>query len=77
MSRKPPSTKLQNEAIKSYNEKVDVWAIGVLLHELVFGRAPFAARTPAATAKNIMRGFDGTFPTRVCLRPFFDTFQKN
>jgi serine/threonine protein kinase len=44
------------------NEKVDVWAVGVLVYELVYGRAPFAAKTPILTCNKIMEGFNGTFP---------------
>ena len=44
------------------DEKIDVWAVGVLVYELVYGKAPFAAKTPVLTCNNIMRGFTGVFP---------------
>lgn len=30
---------------KNYNEKADLWSVGVILYECLFGRAPFASRT--------------------------------
>ena len=47
---------------RTCDEKVDVWAVGVLVFELVYGKAPFAAKMPLLTCNNIMRGFSGTFP---------------
>lgn len=44
------------------DEKVDVWAVGVLVYELVYGKAPFAAKTPVLTCNRIMQGFSGNFP---------------
>jgi serine/threonine protein kinase len=29
---------------KPYNENIDVWALGVLLYELVHGRSPHSAK---------------------------------
>ena len=31
---------------EKYNEKVDIWAIGVLIYELIAGRAPFNLKLP-------------------------------
>ena len=31
--------------LRSYDSAVDVWAVGVLLYELLTGKAPFAAKT--------------------------------
>jgi serine/threonine protein kinase len=45
--------------VKTCNEKVDVWAMGVLCYELIFGKAPFAAKSPVGTVNSIMRGFQG------------------
>ena len=50
---------------RACDEKVDVWACGVLLYEVCYGRAPFAADTPKLTCENILRGFDGDFPQPV------------
>ncbi|CAD5116553.1 DgyrCDS5431 [Dimorphilus gyrociliatus] len=30
---------------RNYNEKADLWSVGVILYECLFGRAPFASRT--------------------------------
>ena len=37
-----------------YDEKVDVWAVGVLLHELLIGRTPFEVDDATETAAAIM-----------------------
>lgn len=42
----------------SCDEKVDVWALGVLCYELMVGKAPFAGKTTATTIRNIMAGAD-------------------
>jgi hypothetical protein len=44
------------------DEKLDVWAVGVLVFEVAYGRAPFAAASSAATCARIAAGFDGAFP---------------
>lgn len=40
--------------IKSYDEKVDVWAVGILLHEILTGRTPFEVEDATETAAAIM-----------------------
>jgi serine/threonine protein kinase len=47
---------------KTCDEKVDVWAVGVLVYELTYGKAPFAGKSPMQTCNNIMQGFSGRFP---------------
>jgi len=37
----------------AYGAAVDVWAVGVLLWELLVGAAPFAAATREATKRNV------------------------
>jgi calcium-dependent protein kinase len=39
-----------------YNEKVDVWASGVLLYKLVAGSTPFESEYHSKTIANIMGG---------------------
>lgn len=48
---------------KSYDEKVDLWALGVLMYEFLVGEAPFED-TPVMTGRRIMRA-DMTIPSFV------------
>ncbi|CRG92744.1 aurora kinase, other [Talaromyces islandicus] len=48
---------------KPYDEKVDVWSLGVLMYEFLVGRAPFED-TPVMTHRRIARG-DMTIPSFV------------
>jgi aurora kinase len=50
----PPEMVVQNDSGNSYDEKVDLWALGVLAYEFVTGEAPFED-TPAMTYKRIAR----------------------
>jgi calcium-dependent protein kinase len=37
-----------------YDEKVDIWAAGVLLYKIVTGRTPFESEYHSQTINNIM-----------------------
>lgn len=47
-----------------YDEKVDLWALGVLTYEFLVGKPPFESSTPAATYQRI-RQVDLRFPPHV------------
>ena len=61
-------TKLNNEDIKNYlyvapevlkrkyNEKCDIWSVGVLLHLLIVGTFPFEGGSPTETLNKIRKG---------------------
>ena len=48
--------------ILGYNEKVDIWAVGVLVYELMGGRPPFEVYDAQSTADLIMHGQIEEFP---------------
>lgn len=37
---------LQSHQLRPYDTKVDIWAVGVLIHEALTGRTPFAHKDP-------------------------------
>ena len=39
---------------ESYNEKVDVWSLGILIYELLHGKSPFEGKTAFRIFKNII-----------------------
>ncbi len=41
---------------KPYNEKSDVWALGVVMYECCMGRYPFDAQNPGALIRKILKG---------------------
>lgn len=47
-----------------YDEKVDLWAIGILIYEFLVGRPPFEAKTTAETYDRIRR-VDLRFPAHL------------
>ncbi|KAG8415610.1 spindle assembly checkpoint kinase [Metarhizium acridum] len=50
----PPEMVIPNSPENSYDEKVDLWALGVLAYEFLVGEAPFED-TPAMTCRRIAR----------------------
>jgi aurora kinase len=56
-------TRNNNNNNRSYDEKVDLWSLGVLTYEFLVGEAPFED-TPIMTQKRIARG-DMTIPSFV------------
>lgn len=43
-------------AANIYNEKTDIWALGISLYEMVFGEVPFRGRTEHELRSNIEKG---------------------
>ena len=39
---------------ESYDEKVDVWSLGILIYELLHGKSPFVGKTAFRIFKNIL-----------------------
>ncbi|KAJ6007376.1 kinase-like protein [Penicillium herquei] len=61
----PPEMVDPKRCDKPYDEKVDLWSLGVLMYEFLVGRAPFED-TPAITQRRIARA-DMTIPSFVSL----------
>ena len=57
---------------RSYGSEVDAWAVGVLLYEFLYGKAPFAEHAPQWTYHRI-RNIDVRFP----LEPKVDADVQN
>ena len=54
--------RVQLEDVSGYTEKVDIWAVGVLVYELMAGRPPFEVSDAQGTADLIMYGQVEGFP---------------
>mmetsp|Transcript_9745 Transcript_9745/g.27861 ORF Transcript_9745/g.27861 Transcript_9745/m.27861 type:complete len:729 (-) Transcript_9745:367-2553(-) len=66
----PTPQQIQDEGLdvstlSGYNEKVDVWALGVLVYELLAGRPPFEVEDPDQTAMLIMHANLEHFPPQM------------
>ncbi|KAK0634947.1 threonine protein kinase [Bombardia bombarda] len=57
----PPEMIKPGTTDNSYDEKIDLWALGVLMYEFLVGEAPFED-TPIMTHRRIVRG-DMTIPS--------------
>lgn len=59
------STTTSNATAYSYDEKVDVWAVGILAYELLAGHPPFEVEDEKETARRIMNDHNLTFPAHM------------
>lgn len=55
--------RLMSQNVKPYNEKVDIWAVGILCYELIVGRPPFEVENEQYTMSLIMNSNNINFPT--------------
>ncbi|PNH12415.1 Serine/threonine-protein kinase ark1 [Tetrabaena socialis] len=53
------------DGARTYDEKVDIWATGVLVYELLVGRPPFEVDDPQETASLIMSGEASGYPVHI------------
>ncbi|KAL6769687.1 hypothetical protein ACKKBG_A31995 [Auxenochlorella protothecoides x Auxenochlorella symbiontica] len=63
---------LEAAGIAPYDEKVDVWAVGVLAYELVVGQAPFFSPSEQRTMENIRAARAPHIPLRLAGTPWAD-----
>ncbi|XP_023346605.1 serine/threonine-protein kinase ULK3 [Eurytemora carolleeae] len=54
---------------KSYSPKVDIWSVGVILFEALFGRAPFSSSTLEELIQKIKEDKDVSIPGDISLSP--------
>ncbi|KAG2499859.1 hypothetical protein HYH03_002150 [Edaphochlamys debaryana] len=53
------------DASTSYDEKVDIWATGILVFELLVGQPPFEVDDPKETARLILSGQATNYPVHI------------
>lgn len=52
----PPEVLLRDESSTQYNEKVDIWACGIILYKLLVGRHPFDETDPTILRQRVLKG---------------------
>ena len=58
---------LSPQNVPVYNEKVDIWAVGILAYELLTGRPPFEVEDMQETAELIKHAPVDRFPSHASL----------
>lgn len=61
---------------KTYDETVDLWSLGVLAFEFLFGKPPFENKTYSRTYYNIVHGyycFPNSIPVQECAKQFIQS----
>lgn len=58
---------LKRQDVPAYDEKVDIWAVGVLAYELLTGKPPFEVEDMQETAELIKHAPVDRFPSHASL----------
>ena len=58
---------IRPEDLPAYDEKVDIWAVGILAYELLVGRPPFEVEDMQETAELIKHARVEHFPSHASL----------
>ncbi|GLC38958.1 hypothetical protein PLESTB_000465600 [Pleodorina starrii] len=53
------------DGAKTYDEKIDIWAAGVLVYELLVGNPPFEVDDPQETTRLILTGEASKYPVHI------------
>ena len=71
------SSRGQASSVQPYDEKVDIWAVGVLVYEMLSGKPPFEVENPKETAKLILQVCGSTSPFCLFKMSVFPYYFKN
>ncbi len=51
-----PEVLLRDESSSEYDQKVDIWACGIILYKLLVGRHPFDETDPTILRQKVLKG---------------------